>query len=85
VVVPEDRPLLLSRHGEVGTSTAQIASGGDGGVVGVVGIGHAVAVAIETVGLPRGGDELHRAYRAVPHRVPVQLTVVSVGDGGHAG
>jgi len=84
VVVAEDSRLLLCRIGEVGACGAQVDASGDGGVIDVVGVGDTVAVAIDTKGTPTGGDELHRAHRSIPDRVPIQLTMVGVGDGSDA-
>jgi hypothetical protein len=49
-----------------------------------VGVLHAVAIAIGAEGIPRAGDELHRADRPVPARVAVVPALISVADGGHA-
>ncbi len=57
--------------------------GGDG-VVDVVGIADAVAVAVLAEDRPRRGDELERPDRSVPDGVAVVATVVGVGDAGGA-
>jgi hypothetical protein len=71
MVVPEDSRLQLDRIGEVTTSGAQVPAGGEGGVIDAVRAGHTVAVAIDAITAPAGGNELHRTHRAVPEGVAV--------------
>ena len=78
MVVTEDRGGQVCRVAEVGSSCAQVASGGECGVVDIVG------VAGSAVGGPGGGDELHGADGVVPYRVAGPVSVVEGGYGGGA-
>src|SRR3546814_21036730 len=70
VVVAEDRPPPV-----VGVETvpvrAQIATGGIGGIVDVVGVAGPVPVPVSGPPRPGGGDELERPDRVVPGGVAV--------------
>ena len=84
-VVGAQRLAGLRRHREVAGGPRAEHRGGDrDGVVEVLWIRHPVAVAVGAVPRPRRRDDLHRADRPVPHRVPVQRAAVGVGDGRHA-
>src|SRR5262245_63157245 len=56
VVVGVHRGLHAGRGGEVVVADAEVGGGGQGGVVDVVGVAHAVAVAVEADDGPGGGD-----------------------------
>jgi hypothetical protein len=71
MVIPEHGRLQLGRIRQIGIAGAKVDSGGDGGVVDVIRVRHAVTVAIDAIAVPGGGDELHRAHRTVPHGVAV--------------
>lgn len=81
MVVPEHSSLKLGRIGQVGAPGAQVEAGRHSGVVNVVRIPDAIAVAINAVKAPAGWDELHRTYCAIPLGVAIQYSMVSVWDG----
>ena len=56
--------------GEVATAVAEERRGRRCGVLDVLRVGDAVAVAVDAEGAPGARDELHRAHGAVPARVP---------------
>ena len=60
VVVGEDRAVGVGRH----AGGAEVVGGGEDRVFGVVGIGDAVAVGVDPVGVPGRRHELHPAERA---------------------
>ena len=79
MVVAEDRrvpPVPAAERAVV----AQVGAGGEGGVVDVVRVGLAVAVAVEAPPLPGLGDELHGADGAVEDRISVESAAVGVTD-----
>src|SRR5690606_21654034 len=80
-VVGEHRVPPVGGVGQVAAVGAQVAGGGQRGVVQAVRVGDAVAVAVGAPLLPGGGDELHRADGAVPAGVAVVLAAIGVGDG----
>jgi hypothetical protein len=83
VVVAEDRPVEFGAHGQVAAVGAQVVPGGERGVVDVVRVLVAVAVAVGAPGGPGGGDELHGSDGAVPNPVAVEAAVVGVGNAGY--
>jgi hypothetical protein len=83
MVVPEDGRLQLDWIGEVTTPGAQVATGREGGVVDAVRAGDTVAVAIDAIAAPAGGNELHRTHCAVPDRILIQHSAIGVGNGGY--
>ena len=73
MVVGEDRPLPGRPLGEVSPVGAQVATGGVRRVVEVLGVGHAVTVAVARPTVAHvDGQELERADGVVPRRVAVQ-------------
>jgi hypothetical protein len=84
VVVAEDRAVEVVLVGQVPVVAAQIVTGGERGVVDVVGVLLAVAVAVAAGPRPGGRDELHGADGLVVAAVAVVGTVVGVLDEGEA-
>ncbi|HYJ74262.1 MAG TPA: hypothetical protein VEV65_01620 [Kineosporiaceae bacterium] len=84
MVVAEDGVDLALPGREVAAAGAQVAGGGERGVVDVLGVGGAVAVGVRAVPGPGSRDELHRADGAVRPGVAVEPTAVGVVDERHA-
>ncbi|CDZ91358.1 hypothetical protein RHRU231_820128 [Rhodococcus ruber] len=71
--------------GEVASAVAQVAPGGQGRVVDVVGIGDAVAVRVHAPTGPGLGNELHGPDGPVENRITVEAAPVGVADLGQSG
>jgi hypothetical protein len=84
VVVAKYGRVHVGLDRKVAVPAAEVVGGGQGGVVDVVGVLHAVAVAVAARPRPGGGDELHRADGSVIRGVAVVDTVVGVLDCGEA-
>lgn len=69
---------------EISSCRAQVTRCGEGGVVDVERVGHAVTVAVRGPRGPRRRDELHRADSVVVDVVAVEAAVVGVEDPGGA-
>src|SRR5690606_13027484 len=69
---------------QIAAGLAQVAPGGEHGVIDVLRIGDVVAVAIGSMIGPGRGQELHRADGAVPGGVAVEVAAVGVRDLAHA-
>ena len=80
VVVAEDRGPPARVGGEVVVTGAEVDRGRQGRVVDVLRVALGVAVGVDAHDGPRGGDELHRADRAVELRVVVEQAGVGVAD-----
>ena len=84
MVVGEDRRLHGRGEREVATVCAQVAGGGGGGVVDVLGVRPSITVPVDPERRPGAGNELHRADGSVPSWVAVQSAAVGVTDRGRA-
>ena len=80
MVVSQHRPVLPSCGTQVTPGGAQVTRRGEGGVVDVERICRPVAVAVDTVTGPGGGNELHRPDGVVEARVAIQPAAIGVGD-----
>src|SRR5207344_1146810 len=80
VVVAVDRTLLAGPGREVLVAGAEVDGRGEAGVVDVLRVALAVAVAVHADDRPGRGDELHRADGAVVGLVAVVLPGVGVAD-----
>ena len=80
VVVAEDRGPPARVGGEVVVTGAEVDRGRQGRVVDVLRVALGVAVGVDAHDGPRGGDELHRADRAVELGVVVEQAGVGVAD-----
>ena len=78
MVVRQHRRLQLSRVEQVATTAAQVATGGQRGVVHVVRVADAVAVAVSPGVPPGSGNELHRPNGTVQDGVAVQRATIGV-------
>src|SRR5690606_9964916 len=83
VVREHPGPPALAAGG-VAAVGAEVAGGGERGVVELVGVAHTVAVAVGAEVGPGGGQELHRADGPVERGVAVEAAAVGVPDLAHA-
>src|SRR5690606_3986176 len=79
IVVCVDGLPPLRCVGEIPAAT-QVIRGGERGIEDVVDISDAVAVTVDRLEPPRGGDELHGADSSIVDSVEVQFAPVGVGD-----
>jgi hypothetical protein len=83
IVVAQDRRAQVTGAAEVSVAGAEVDRGCCSGVGHVLGVLDSVTVGVDANNHPRAGEELHRADCPVVGGVPVQQTMVGVGD--HSG
>lgn len=65
---------------EVTTRTTQVLGSTERRVIDVMGVGDSITAPVDSRERPRARDELHRPHRAIPHRITVERSRVSVAD-----